>query len=56
MEQARSFKLLLQAELLLSYPRTEILVLLYEQVAEFMAEEEGLDWSVYRESGTLIPI
>ena len=53
MEQARSFKLLLQAELRLLYPRAEVLVPLYTQVAEFVPEEEGLDWSVYRESGLL---
>ena len=53
MEQARSFKLLLQAELRLLYLRAEVLVPLYTQVAEFVAEEERLGWSVYHDSGLL---
>ena len=52
-EQARSFKLLIQVELWHRYLRMEVLAPLYVRVADFMAEEEGLDWSVFCESGLL---
>ena len=48
MEQARSLHLLLHAELRShSSPHAEDLAPLYEQVTEFVAEEEGLSWSVF---------
>ena len=46
MESEKSFKVLLQAELHHHSPHMKVLVDLYEQVAEFVCEEEGLGWSV----------
>ena len=54
MEQARSLHLLINAELQdHSSPRAGVLVPLYEQVRELVAEGEGLNWPVLRVRGLL---
>ena len=56
MEPSKSFKLLLQTKLRRPYPRMEIVPPLYEQVVEFVAEEEELDWHILCKSGLMASV